>query len=385
MLNAEAWRSTLGAFLGMGLCAGILHALNGAAGAHWMVVPVAGTIVILYIQPHSPLAQPWPVAASYLLSTLIGFAWALAPLPVALNAALAIAASVWLMMRLRSVHPPGAAMALLVVMDGPHTAPVLLALLGQLVLNIGITLGTTWVISNYVLRRPYPYHAPPPAANLHRTQDAAPLQRTGLDHEDLAGAMAALDTFVDVQEDELVQIYNLAVDHAFGRHVGLRCADIMSRDVMSVHIDTPLEQAWTMLRQHKIKSLPVVDGQGRLIGIATAADFLRQIDDTTAAGLAMRLQGLLRRTPGPGGQKAEVVGQIMSAQVLTATPSTPVSQLVAQVVDKGMPHIPVVDEHRTVVGIVTQSDMLGALYKRLALSEAVPRAASAAEGAQTAT
>jgi CBS domain-containing membrane protein len=37
-------------------------------------------------------------------------------------------------------------------------------------------------------------------------------------------------------------------------------------------------------------------------------------------------------------------------------------------------HIPVVDAGRKVVGIVTQSDMLAALYKRLAMSEAVPRA-----------
>jgi len=39
-----------------------------------------------------------------------------------------------------------------------------------------------------------------------------------------------------------------------------------------------------------------------------------------------------------------------------------------------MAHIPVVDDGRKLVGIVTQSDMLAALYKRLALSEAVPRA-----------
>jgi CBS domain-containing membrane protein len=178
---------------------------------------------------------------------------------------------------------------------------------------------------------------------------------------------------VDVQEDELVEIYNLAVDHAFGRHVGLTCGDIMSRDVMTVHFDTALEQAWNMLRLHKIKSLPVVDAYGHLIGIATVADFFRQMDDTSAAGLAVRLQGLLRRTPGLTSEKAEVVGQIMTGEVFAATPETPVAQLVAQVSDRGMAHIPVVDEARKVVGIVTQSDMLAALYKRLAMSEAMPR------------
>jgi CBS domain-containing membrane protein len=50
-----------------------------------------------------------------------------------------------------------------------------------------------------------------------------------------------------------------------------------------------------------------------------------------------------------------------------------VAQLVAHVSDKGMAHIPVLDDNRKVVGIVTQSGMLAALYKRLALSDAVPR------------
>ena len=118
----------------------------------------------------------------------------------------------------------------------------------------------------------------------------------------------------------------------------------------------------------------MVDAFGNLIGIATVADFLRQMDDTSAAGLAVRLQGFLRRTPGLTSEKAEVVGQIMTSDVFTATPQTSVAQLIARVSDKGLAHIPVVDAGRKVVGIVTQSDMLAALYKRLAMSEAVPRA-----------
>ena len=58
--------------------------------------------------------------------------------------------------------------------------------------------------------------------------------RGGLDHTDLASAVTALNTFVDMQEDELVKLYTLAVDHAFERHIGLTCADVMSRDVIIV-------------------------------------------------------------------------------------------------------------------------------------------------------
>ena len=372
LLHSERWRAALGSLLGMGLSSIFLHAVNGSG--HWMLVPLAGTVVILYVQPHSPVAQPWPVLGSYLLCCLAGFVCSLWLAPAQLAVSVAIAASIWLMVRLHCIHPPGAAMALLIVLDGPHTGAGMVQLGAQVVLNIGIVLGSTLLVSNFILRRPYPYQAPVAAPSLHRTQDDAPLHRIGLRHADLASALATLDTFVDVQEDELVEIYNLAVDHAFGRHVGLTCADIMSRDVQTVHFDTDLEQAWSLLRLHKIKSLPVVDGFGRLIGIATVADFLRQMDDSSAAGLALRLQGLLRRTPGTHSEKAEVVGQIMSAEVFTASPQTPVAQLVAGVSQRGLAHIPVLDVGRKVVGIVTQSDMLAALYKRLAMSEAVPRA-----------
>ena len=373
---AERWRAAGGALLGLGLAALFLYAVHDAAG-HWMLVPLAGTVVILYVQPHSPVAQPWPIVGSYSVSAVLGFACAqlLAAPPVALPplaAAVAIAASIWLMLRWQCVHPPGAAMALLIVLDGPHSAYGMVQLAGQLVLNIGAVMGAALLVSNAVLRRPYPFVAQAPA-NRHQTRDATPLQRTGLTHEDLASALAALDSFVDVQEQELVEIYNLAVDHAFGRHVGLRCGDIMSRDVMTAHFDTELLSAWRLLRQHHIQSLPVVDRFGHLLGIATVADFLRHVDTEVRVGLGASLQGLLRRTPGMASRKPEVVGQIMSTPVWSASPETPLSELVAQVAQHGRTHIPVLDAQRQVVGIVTQSDVLVALYKRLAMGQAATR------------
>jgi CBS domain-containing membrane protein len=144
----------------------------------------------------------------------------------------------------------------------------------------------------------------------------------------------------------------------------------MSRDVVTVQFGTELEEAWTQLRAHKIKALPVVDSFERVIGILTVADYLRQMDDTTAAGLAVRLQGFLKRTPGTNSEKAEVVGQIMTINVYAAHIDTPIAELVHHLSDQGLHHIPVVDDKRRVLGMVTQSDIIAALYKRIALSTA---------------
>ncbi len=368
MSRAERRRSALGALAGMVLCGLLLHAMP--VGSHWLIAPVGASVVILYALPHSPLAQPWPVLGSYLVATVVALACAAAiPIPQ-LAAAAAVAGSIWLMARFDCIHPPGGALALFIVLDGPYPAQRMALTLGLVSLNVAAMLASALLVNNVLLGRRYPFTTQPGAGNLHGTRDPSPLARIGLNHADLESAIQALDTFVDVQEGELVQLYNLAVDHAFDRHIGLSCGDIMSRDVVTIRFATELEEAWTQLRAHKIKALPVVDSFGRLIGILTVADYLRQMDDTTAAGLAVRLQGLLKRTPGEHSEKAEVVGQIMTSEVYSASADTSISELVGRLSEKGMHHIPVLDDAGRVAGMVTQSDVIAALYQHIALSKA---------------
>ena len=360
----ERGRAALGALLGIGLCGLLFHALPG--GARWLIAPVGASAVILFALSHSPLAQPWSVVGAYLFATLTGL-FSVHALPLApMAAGVAVGASIWLMARFNCIHPPAGALALLWVLDGPRDLAGTLSFLGLIAANVFGMLGAAILINNLLLGRRYPYRAPPPVPNVHRTDDEPPTRRISLTHADLERAVRELDTFIDVQEDELIRLYNLAVDHAFGRHVGLTCGDIMSRDVVTVRPDTGIELAWRELRAHKIRALLVVDEASRLVGVLTVADYLRQMDETSAAGLAVRLQGLIRREPGAG--RAETVGQIMTAQVRTAHAGTPVAELVRLLSDQGMHHVPVVDDEQRVIGMVTQSDLIAALYARIALA-----------------
>lgn len=368
MSKAERWRAAWGALLGLAISGLLTHAMP--VSHHWLIAPVGASAVILYGLSHSPLAQPWAVIGSYLFSTLTALAsstWIPNP---QLAAAVAVAASIWLMARLNCMHPPGGSLALMLVLDAPYDQTKITLTVELVLLNLVVMLLAAVLVNNLVLRRRYPFSMRSAEQSLHATKDVKPTQRIGLSHADLKNAVQRLDTFIDVQEEELVQLYNLAVDHAFTRHTGLTCGDIMSRDVVRVHFETDLEAAWNQLRAHKIKALPVVDSFSRLIGILTVADFLRQMDDTTSAGLAVRLQGLLKRTPGPNSGKAEVVGQIMTEKVFSARTEMPIAELVYQLSDKGLHHIPVVDDKQRILGMVTQSDIIVALYKHIALSRA---------------
>lgn len=364
---AERNRSALGALLGIGLCACLLYVFP--IHAHWLIAPVGASAVVLFTLPHSPLAQPWSILGSYLfaaLAALICILWI--PQPY-LAAAVAVGATIWLMARFNCIHPSGGAVALFIVIEGVYAREHVFGMAVLILMNGLLILFAAIIVNNLVLGRRYPYQPKKIESNLHLTKDQSPLERNGLTHPDIESAMKKLDTFIDVQEDELIQIFRLAVEHAFERNVGLTCADIMSRDLVTVNFGTDLEDAWNQLRKHKIKALPVVDGFNHLIGILTVADFLRQIDETTTAGVAVRIQGLLKRTLGPTSEKAEVVGQLMTADVFTAKPETPISEILRQITSKSIRHVPITDDRNKVVGIVTQSDLLGALYRRLALSE----------------
>lgn len=365
---SERWKSSIGTLTGLALAGALI--LAAPPQLLWLVAPLGATSIILFALPHSPLAQPWSVFGGYLAATSFSLV-AAATIPWMLPAAVvALGATVWFMTRFRCIHPPGGALVLLIVAAGAPSPAEALHEMGVVLANAVAILLAALLVNNLLLRRRYPQCRAAPAASLHQTRDRAPTARTGLSHADLDHAIRALGTFVDVQEDDLVTLYNLAVDRAFERHLGVSCGDIMARDVVTVEFGTELEEAWSTLRRHKVKALPVVDSFRRVIGIVTVADFLRQLDDTTAAGLAVRLQGLLRRTPGETSQKAEVVGQIMTTNVYTATVSTPVAELVHRLSDSGLHHIPVLDERRKLVGMVTQSDLIAALYRRVALSAA---------------
>ncbi|MBL8450426.1 MAG: CBS domain-containing protein [Dechloromonas sp.] len=365
---AERRKAALGSLVGMAVAACLVAA--APAGSLWLVAAVGATSIILFALPHSPLAQPWSIFGGYLGATVCALAAsALVPWPAA-AAALALGATVLFMTRFKCLHPPGGALVLLIVVEGTPTLLRAGQIMAVVLANAAATLVAALLINNLLLGRRYPKCRTEPPASPHRTRDGAPTERIGLSHADLDHAVRALGTFVDIQEQQLVDLYTLAVNHAFERHLGVSCGDIMARDVVTVEFGTDLEEAWNLLRRHKIKALPVVDGFRRVLGIVTVADYQRQLDDTTAAGLAARLQGLLRRTPGEKSEKAEVVGQIMTDEVYTASVTTPVADLVQQLSDKGLHHIPVVDDKKKLVGMVTQSDLIAALYRRVALAAA---------------
>ena len=360
----EKLRSTLAAFAAT-LAVGYLSSwfLEGV-GLVVLVASIGASAVLLFAVPHSPLTQPWPLVGGTLISALVGVTCAsLIPDPW-LASAVAVALSILLMHATHSLHPPGGAIALLAVLGGEGIrAEGFGFVLVPVGLNVLLILAAALLINNFLPGHRYPARAASKIDRKHRHKDITPLGRLGLDRGDLRSALRDLDIYLDVSEDDLVQVYDRAGTHAFRRKMGnITCADIMSRDLATVEFGTELEEVWARLRFHRVKAIPVVDRFRHVIGVVTLVDFLKRANLKTYETFEDKLVKFIRRTSGTHSEKPEVVGQIMASPVVTARTDMHIVELIPLLSDRGLHHIPIVDANGHLEGMVTQTDLIAALY-----------------------
>lgn len=359
----ERIRSACGVLLAValiGLCSRLT--LGTTTDLPMLIGPAGASALLLFAQPASPLAQPWSMVGGNVVSAIVGVACAQWIGDPVLAAALAVAGALLAMIALRCLHPPGGAVALLPVVGGPaihaagfHYVWAPIALNSLLLLALGLAF-------NNATRRRYPHRVQPDHSNAHQTADAPPGDRLGFTPADLDEVLRQYNQVLDISRDDLEELFLQTEMHAYRRRFGgIVCADIMSRDVVTAETGMPLEQASALLLRHDLQALPVLDSERRLAGIVTLADVARHAGFGVRRDLKTRLRSLVRRAASPG--RAETVGQIMTQAVRTAQTGTQIVELVPLLSDAGLHQIPVVDDGQRLAGIITQSDLIAALYR----------------------
>jgi len=138
--------------------------------------------------------------------------------------------------------------------------------------------------------------------------------------------------------------------------------DVMSREVHKVQANTPLAEAVELLLDKVYRALPVVDKEGRIIGILTDGDLLDRVDllavssvqkELNEAEIAQELHRLR--------QTGQMVGECMTPDPITVTDDTTIAQAVNVMVEHNIKRLPVVDARRKLVGMVSRVDVLRAL------------------------
>lgn len=138
--------------------------------------------------------------------------------------------------------------------------------------------------------------------------------------------------------------------------------EIMTTDVVSVAPDSTLKEATQALEGRRVTAMPVIDRHGRLVGVLSEADVLRDVvvRDRRAAEIPMSLTGEPARLR---------VTDVMTHLPLTVSPDDDVARAVELLVDTQVKSLPVVDRDR-VVGVVSRSDVIAVLARQDALIEA---------------
>jgi CBS-domain-containing membrane protein len=209
--HRERLVSALGGFVGLLAVYFASHALSGPASPPLLILSIGASAVLVFGVPHGALSQPWPVVGGHLVSALIGVACARMAPDAALAAAAAVGLSIAAMHYLRCIHPPGGATALAAVLGGePLRAMGFGFVLSPVLLNVMVILAVAVAFNALFPWRRYPAFL----ARRTAVPEPAAVGYEAISHEDFVYALAELDSFIDVSEEDLLRIYGLAT----GRH-----------------------------------------------------------------------------------------------------------------------------------------------------------------------
>jgi CBS domain-containing protein len=145
--------------------------------------------------------------------------------------------------------------------------------------------------------------------------------------------------------------------------------DVMERDPVSVREDAKVEDVVRALREHELPGIPVVDGDGRCVGIITEADLVVPDPDgdlhiphyVELFGGLVFLEPLQRFEDKLRKAFAAKASDMMSADPDVIGPDSSAREAATKIHESGHNRLPVVDGDGRLVGVVTRVDLLGAL------------------------
>jgi CBS domain-containing membrane protein len=348
----EWLRASFGAALAILCSAEICRQLFGEAITLQLIGPLGASAILLFAVSSGALAQPWSIVGSYLTASLVAIVAVQVAGQTLYAASLAIGTSLLMMYLLRCLHPPGGAVALCVTLGSPASEHTFFALLPVLV-NAACLLACALLYNNLTRVR-YP-KAPTVAADLHHTLDPDPQSRAGISSEDLQQALEDFGEFVDITREDLEEIMRGTQRHALRRSMGeIRVEQIMSRDLRCGTVTTTVDQALAMLKQHRLRNLPVLDEAGHLAGIISVVDLIGK----STGSSRFNLLGRLRR------RRETLLGEVMSSPVITIDSNEHVVELIPLLSGQGLHCLPVLEQGR-LVGMLTQTDLIAGLQQHL--------------------
>ena len=358
----EAIRAGTGALIGLGVTGLIsLSPLISRDVGLYLIAPFGATSVLLFAVPNSPLAQPWSAIIGNTVAALVGIVVCLVITDPALRIPAAVGLAIFATILCRSVHPPAGAVAMTVAMT-----PDAVEGLGFMFAITPVASGTVLLVFLAAVyarltgrRYPFRQFEEP---NKHGTRDAEPMERLGLSEQELTNILQRYRQSFNLGVEDLARLIGAAEIQAATHRTGpMVAADIMSRNLVTVQPTTPLSKVAELFRHHKFTSLPVVNLEGRYLGIIFQMHLISRARED-ALRLNRGLFAAMKRLLGNGWDKPPIAGNIMGVVGPRAVLETPIAALLPMLAEGDVDAVPVLQNER-IVGIVTRTDLITAMAR----------------------
>lgn len=134
----------------------------------------------------------------------------------------------------------------------------------------------------------------------------------------------------------------------------------MTSPAMTVTPETSFQDALKLMRDHKFRRIPVVDHEGKLVGIVSERDLLHASPSPATSLSVWEVNYLLWKLK---------VADIMTHHVITIAPDAPIEDAANLMVTRKIGGLPVVDNAGYVVGVITETDIFKAFAELMGSGE----------------
>lgn len=144
-------------------------------------------------------------------------------------------------------------------------------------------------------------------------------------------------------------------------------ADWMNCDLLTVTPSTPLSEAVKLLVDRHISGLPVINDEGKLVGVISESDLMWREQGIEQPPYMIFLGGVIYfknpLTYDRDLHKAlgQTVGEVMTPHAISISADTTLPEAARIMHDKKIHRLPVVDENNHPIGIITESDIVRAI------------------------
>ena len=147
----------------------------------------------------------------------------------------------------------------------------------------------------------------------------------------------------------------------------MKVHDVMSINVVTVHIDIPFRELWKTIFRHHINAVPVVDKKKHLLGIITKDDIMQKLYPDYADFIedffsVVDYEDMEKRIDEIGSMKAK---DFMCKHVIFTREDTPVMRALSRMITRSVNQLPVLRRSNdTVIGMVTKGDIFSSMFKK---------------------